>query len=63
MPQILVTAATLDAPDKLVMWRERITLSDFESDHFTALLLERLRWAVADSHAAEQAVLDSDGAG
>jgi hypothetical protein len=54
MPQIYVTAATREPPHAVVMWRERVTLADFESNHFTAQLIERLRWAVGDSHAAEQ---------
>jgi hypothetical protein len=55
MPQILVTAATVEPPHGRVMWRERITLADLESDHFIVCLLERLRWAVLDCHAEEHA--------
>ncbi len=36
-----------------VMLLERITLQDLESEHFTRQLVERLRWAVRDSHEAE----------
>jgi hypothetical protein len=35
------------------MLRERINLTDFESDHFAAQLVERLGWAVSDAHDVE----------
>jgi hypothetical protein len=54
MPQIIVTAdrgSTQD--DSAVMLRERINVSDFDSDHFAAQLVERLGWAVSDADEAE----------
>lgn len=54
MPQIIVTAGT-DRSGGAVMLRERISSSDFESETFATRLVERLGWAVADAHAAEQA--------
>ena len=55
MPQIIVTA---DAPNErdsaAVMFRERVNLSDFDSDHFASQLVERLGWAVGDAHEAER---------
>lgn len=55
MPQIIVTAdRSSDPEDRAVMLRERINVSDFESDHFAAQLVERLGWAVSDAHEAEQ---------
>ena len=51
MPQIIVTANDHEAA---VTLRERVTASDFESDHFAAQLIERLGWAVSDAHEAEQ---------
>ena len=54
MPQIIVTAdRDSDRGDGTVMLRERITLSDFESDTFAQRLVERLGWAVGDAHEAE----------
>lgn len=54
MPQIIVTAnERADRGDGAVMLRERITISDFESDHFAAHLVERLGWAVSDAHEVE----------
>jgi hypothetical protein len=54
MPQIIVMA---DRPNErgegVVMLRERVNVTDFESDHFAAQLVERLGWAVEDAHAAE----------
>lgn len=59
MPQILVTT---DAPMKPesrgkleseVVYRERIALSDLESDHFSAQLVERVGWAVLDADERE----------
>ncbi len=55
MPQIIVTAdRTDDRTEGDVMLRERVNATDFESDHFAALLVERLGWAVNDAHEAEQ---------
>ena len=55
MPQILVTA---DRPTedgaRAVLFTERVSVSDFESDHFQAQLVERLGWAVGDADAVEQ---------
>jgi hypothetical protein len=54
MPQIIVTAdRASDQGERAVMWRERITPADFESDHFQAQLVERLGWAVVDADEAE----------
>jgi hypothetical protein len=50
MPQIIVTA---DSPSEdgvpPIMFRERVSVSDFESRHFAAQLVERLSWAVGDA--------------
>jgi hypothetical protein len=55
MPQIIVTADRENEEAKgAVMLRERINVSDLESDHFAARLVERLGWAVSDAHEAEQ---------
>ena len=51
MPRIIVMA---DRPTDIVMLSERISVDDFESDHFRAQLLERLALAVGDADAAEQ---------
>lgn len=49
MPQLLVVTDLPEAGGKVV-YRERITRSDFESGHFTGQLAERLDWAVRDAH-------------
>ncbi len=55
MPQIIVTADRTDARGQGdVMLRERVNATDFESEHFATLLVERLGWAVNDAHEAEQ---------
>jgi hypothetical protein len=62
MPQIIVTADQTDGrEDGAVMLRERVTLADFESDHFTWQLVERLGWAVGDAHHAEQQPAEQHG--
>ncbi len=54
MPQIIVTAdKPTDRAETSVMLRERVNMSDFESDHFAAQLVERLGWAVSDAHEVE----------
>jgi hypothetical protein len=51
MPQILVVT---DRPeDTTVVYRERIESADFESDHFTGQLAERVGWAVQDADKIE----------
>jgi hypothetical protein len=55
MPQIIVKAdRTDDREEGAVMLRERVNITDFESEHFAAQLVERLGWAVGDAHEAEQ---------
>jgi hypothetical protein len=55
MPQIIVTAdRSTDRGEAPVMLRERVNVSDFESDHFAKHLVERLGWAVNDAHEAEE---------
>jgi hypothetical protein len=50
MPQIIVTADKLaDDAAPAVMFRERVSVNDFESEHFAAQLVERLGWAVGDA--------------
>jgi hypothetical protein len=55
MPQIIVIA---DSPaedgDPPIMFRERVSVSDFESQHFATQLVERLGWAVGDADEAER---------
>ncbi len=59
MPQIIVTAdRSSDRGEGPVMWRERVSVSDFESDHFAKHLVERLGWAVSDAHEAEKPASD-----
>lgn len=58
MPQIIVMAdkSATGSDEHAVMFTERVSVDDFESDHFQAQLVERLGWAVGDAHNAEQAV-------
>jgi hypothetical protein len=59
MPQIIVTADRgSERPEGSVMLRERINVTDFESDHFAAQLVERLGWAVTDADEVEQSQPD-----
>lgn len=53
MPQILVVAdPPQDAPGTVV-YRERISTTDLESDHFSGQLVERVGWAVLDADQLE----------
>jgi hypothetical protein len=54
MPQIIVTADRATNSRTEVMLKERVTVSDFESDHFQAQLVERIGWAVSDACELEQ---------
>jgi hypothetical protein len=52
VPQILVVADTpQDTPS--VVYRERISTTDLESDHFSGQLVERVGWAVVDADQLE----------
>lgn len=53
MPQILVVANVHDDTDSPVVYREGISLSDLESDHFSGQLVERVGWAVLDADELE----------
>ena len=55
MPQIIVTSDHGAAfGEGAVMFRERVTMADFESDHFAMQLVERLGWAVGDADEVER---------
>ncbi len=55
MPQIIVTSDHgADFGEGAVTFRERVTVADFESNHFGRQLVERLGWAVGDADAVER---------
>lgn len=54
MPEIIVTTLANDSSGEAVTLRERVNVSDFQSAHFAAQLVERLGWAVSDANQAEQ---------
>ena len=64
MPQIIVIADHGAAfGEGAVMFRERVNVADFESDHFAMQLVERLGWAVGDADEVErfgEPMLDPD---
>jgi len=39
--------------DSTVVYRERVSLSDLESDHFSGQLVERVGWAMLDAEELE----------
>jgi hypothetical protein len=54
MTQILVvTGPHGDSDPGTVVYRERINPSDFDSDHFSGQLVERVGWAVVDADEIE----------
>ena len=55
MPQIIVTADRGAAfGEGAVTLRERVSVADFESEHFSTQLVERLGWAVGDADDVER---------
>lgn len=54
MPQILVVADSQAEAAKAVVYRERISNADLESDHFSGQLVERVGWAVRDASNLER---------
>lgn len=60
MPQILVVADEVPREDSAIVYRERLTPADFESDHFSGQLAERVGWAVGDADRIERTSQDED---
>jgi hypothetical protein len=54
MPQILVVTDSQAEDTSEVIYRERISATDLESDHFSGQLVERVGWAVRDANEAER---------
>lgn len=52
MPQLSISTDRNGEAAKVV-YRERINLSDLESDHFSHQLVERVGWALHDADAIE----------
>jgi hypothetical protein len=53
MPQIVITADGLESKRGREVLRERVAVSDLESELFTAHLVERIEWALSDAHSLE----------
>lgn len=53
MPQILVMTDLHDDIKGNVVYRERVSLSDFDSDQFSGQLVERVGWAMMDAEEIE----------
>ena len=52
MPQILVVTDSKGS-DGSVVYRERVSRADLESDHFSGQLVERIGWALGDASQLE----------
>jgi hypothetical protein len=53
MPQILVVTDAPQETETGVVYRERISRDDLESDHFSGQLIERVGWAIGDAQQLE----------
>jgi len=53
MPQLLISTDRHGEDAGTVVYRERINLSDLESDHFSHQLVERVGWALSDADELE----------
>lgn len=53
MPQLLISTDRSGEDAGQVVYRERINLSDLESDHFSHQLVERVGWALRDADEIE----------
>jgi hypothetical protein len=49
MPEIVVIAEPRDGDRPEVTWRERLAPGLLASEHYSAQLLERVRWAAEDA--------------
>ena len=54
MPQILVVTDSADADASTVVYRERVSIADLRSAHFSGQLVERVGWAVGDASNLER---------
>lgn len=63
MPQILVVTDRREEADRTVVYRERVSLSDLESDHFSGQLVERVGWAVLDADELEHKDITTNSSG
>lgn len=54
MPQILVVTDSAEASETTVVYRERISIADLRSDHFSGQFVERVGWAVDDASQLER---------
>jgi hypothetical protein len=54
MPQILVVTDSADVSASTVVYRERISIADLRSAHFSDQLVERVGWAVGDASNLER---------
>lgn len=54
MARIHITAEPIGARDGAVVLDERIRVSDLDSGHFAAALIERIGWALVDAEGAER---------
>jgi hypothetical protein len=50
MPRIIVQS---DSPDPYVTHQERVRSFEFDSEHFSRQLIERVSWAVSDAEDEE----------
>ena len=53
MSQILIVADPPQDAPSTVVYRERISTTDLESDHFSGQLVKRVGWAVLDADQLE----------
>lgn len=53
MAKILITTESSDGCEPAVLLEERVLPTHLESEHFSAQLVERVGWAVADAHARQ----------
>jgi hypothetical protein len=63
MPEIIVKAGSERDEQAAVLLRERITADVMEGDHYAAQLIDRLRWAVLDATAAQEAGREGEATG
>ncbi|GEM_PF-3143415 len=63
MPEVLVTTTAAKEDDGIILLRERVRSSDFETEHFRRQLAERIGWAVADAELLESTSVEARSAG
>ena len=61
MARILITTDSDDGAAPAVLLEERVLPAHFDSDHYSAQLVERVGWAIVDAEASQGGTANGEG--